>query len=684
MVIDRFNDFEEAFAENFANNFANQEYLFRVDVSKDDMWNTYLNSFPEGTNPIYKTNTEMDCNCCKNFIGNVGNVVKIDPDTFETKTIWDFDFDDAKYSPMMRAMNNLIKSAKIRDVFLLSNKVHLVNHNRSMDNNGHIDKWDHLWAEVPNKFIMSGDDIPARLNTYRTSKEVFLRSLNEISDDSISSVTELINSNNLYRGEEWKKVLKDFGNYKAKYNKAIENGYNTDNFVWFYSVKAGPVVSHIRNHSFGTLLVDISSGVGLDKAVKKYEDIVAPTNYKRPKPIVTKAMIDRAQQTVEELGYMDSLPRRFATLDDITVNNILFSNKDSGKRIEGFNVFDEMRDSNKKENVKSFSRAQEISADDFVKKVLPTAKEVEALVEYKHIPNFVSLIAPVNKDAKNMFKWNNGFSWAYTGNIADSNIRENVKKAGGNVHGVLRFSIQWNDADVWNMCDYDAHCVLPSGHIYYGDKICGGGALDVDITSPKMGIPAVENIVFTNKDRMRSGTYRFFVYPFAPRSGNVGFKAEIEMDGQTFRYEYNNKLDRDVNVASVSLNKDGKFTINHNLTPIDDAQTDVWGVKTNTFVPVSVVMYSPNYWDEQKGIGNKHYMFMLKGCKNPDCPNGFYNEFLDNKLNDHRKVFELLGSKMAVQPSDDQLSGLGFSSTKRNELVVRVKGATNRVMKIKF
>jgi len=34
--------------------------LFIVDVEKNDVWDRYLESFPEGTNPIYKTNTEHD------------------------------------------------------------------------------------------------------------------------------------------------------------------------------------------------------------------------------------------------------------------------------------------------------------------------------------------------------------------------------------------------------------------------------------------------------------------------------------------------------------------------------------------------------------------------------------------------------------------------------------------------
>jgi hypothetical protein len=50
----------------------------------------------------------------------------------------------------------------------------------------------------------------------------------------------------------------------------------------------------------------------------------------------------------------------------------------------------------------------------------------------------------------------------------------------------------------------------------------------------------------------------------------------------------------------------------------------------------------------------------------------------------HRKVFEMIGSKTRAAYSDQQLAGLGFSSTLRNEVIVRVSGSFNRILKIKF
>jgi DNA-binding sugar fermentation-stimulating protein len=75
---------------------------------------------------------------------------------------------------------------------------------------------------------------------------------------------------------------------------------------------------------------------------------------------------------------------------------------------------------------------------------------------------------------------------------------------------------------------------------------------------------------------------------------------------------------------------------------------------------------------------------MLKNCVNPDCPNGFFNEYLKEDLMEHKRVFEALGSRMKVEESPNQLSGFGFAESKRNEIIVKVKGATERVMKVAF
>ena len=499
---------------------------------------------------------------------------------------------------------------------------------------------------------------------------------------------ELIAQGSLYRGEEHKDVLTKFAWFKTNYDKLTPE--QKEIFAWDKTAEAGMSIGRIRNHSIGTLLTDISNGVDLDEAVRRYEIIVAPANYKRPKAIFTKKMLEDARKTLSDMGYIDSLKRRYATLDDITINNILFCNKDSAKRISGGNIFDEMAASIAV-NPKKFNKVEEIGIESFIENVLPTARELEVLFENKLAQNMVSLIAPENKDSKTMFKWANNFCWAYTGNVTDS-MKERVKAAGGDVTGDLRFSIQWNESGMDNV-DLDAHCKTPRGaHIYFGHKrdTTSNGELDVDIQRPNddnraINGVAVENITWADRNKMPEGKYILFVNQYSGTLRN-GFTAEIEFDGQIYSFGYTNMIRQNDNVlvAEVTL-KNGEFSIKGAIPENNRVSTrEVWGLNTNQFVPVSIVMYSPNYWDEQYGIGNKHYFFMLKDCVNPETPNGFYNEFLTNELDKHKHVMEALGGKLAVAAAEDQLSGLGFSSTKRNSIIVKVKGETERTLKVNF
>lgn len=163
-----------------------------------------------------------------------------------------------------------------------------------------------------------------------------------------------------------------------------------------------------------TLLIDLSEGVDLEHAVKSFEAMVAPANYKRPTALVSKKMIDAAKTKIEELGLTYALERRYATLADITINNVLFADRTVRKSLDT-NVFDELSASADRKP-KKLDKVEEISIEKFIKDILPDRRiGIEVLVENKHVNNLVSLIAPVNQTATGLFKWPNNFSWSYNG-----------------------------------------------------------------------------------------------------------------------------------------------------------------------------------------------------------------------------------------------------------------------------
>lgn len=654
-----------AFNTILQNDAGRKDSVFVVDVTGDELWAHYLASFPEGTNPIFRTRTEYDCSCCRNFIKNIGAVVSIKDGKLQT--VWDVEAEDELFQIIADSMAKFVKSLSIAGPFIVSEPAY------GAETTNHKDEtWHHFHAKVPTIFMWKhnqSDYVGERKNDFDGLK----RSIKEIDNDAIEQVADLIDQDSLHKGPEYKGKVDQLRKLKAQYAK-LKTKRARELFLWA-NAKPGT-----RFHStvIGTLLIDLTTGEDLEIAVKKFEDKVSGTNYKRSKALVTQKMIDEAQKLVEKLGLEDSLARRFAVREDISVNDVLFVDGSVKKKLLG-GAFDAVKPTKKNVPVLT-DLVEEISIKDFLSKVLPKADTVEVFVKNEHQASFVSLIAPVNNDAKPLLKWDNNFSWSYDGDATES-IRERVKKAGGKVDGDIRISLSWHNGD-----DLDLSLHKGSTHIYYHNRNEFGATLDIDMNGLDRHdtVAPVENIVWPRKANAQPGTYSIIVHNYSKRStANVGFEVEVEVMGKlyTFAHPKDLRSNEKIKVGEVVIAKGGEVTVNGFTA--GGSSNEKWGVQTETWTQVDLITRSPNFWNDQK-VGHEHIFFMLKGCAKEDGARGFYNEYLRDDLQTHRKVFEVVGAQMRVAANEQQLSGLGFSITKRDEIQVRVKGATNRVLNVKF
>ena len=299
-----FKEFNEILEKHVLSMTKDQKYLFTTDIDGYTLWDLYLSSFPEGTNEIYIERTEHDCSCCRHFVRAFGNVVSIKNN--KITSIWDLKVDDSTYQTVIDWLSAAVKKQVVNEVFVPTERRFGTKKSMDFNPDSKVTEWYHFHAVVSASVkIYPKDDVNSIRGQLRDNRNVFERSLNELTLESIDTVLELIGQKSLYKGEEWNKPLQTFRTLHKAYNK-LNSNKDKANFCWTESLKAGPALSKIKNHSIGVLLTDIADGKDLNQAVKSYETIVAPSNYKRPKAIFTQKMIDSAKKEIEELGFGDS------------------------------------------------------------------------------------------------------------------------------------------------------------------------------------------------------------------------------------------------------------------------------------------------------------------------------------------------------------------------------------------
>ena len=661
--------------------------LFRTQAEPDAMYITYIDTFPAGTNPIYKERTEHDCNCCRAFIRSVGNMVAVIDG--KLVSIWDVTNVGTTYQPVADALSALVKASPIDNFFLHDERSNMGADKSVVLEDGRTKTWSHFSIKLPAALISTGIAIGPKLSESRSTKDVLLRGLKEIKLDAIDTVLELIAQNSIYKGDEFKVMVDGFRALKVEFDK-LTGELAQDIFCWSKVNTTHASISKIRGTLVGTMLVALSGytkadgtvvpSEDLEAAIGAYEAKAAPSNYKRTTALVTAKQKEDARKFAEEGGYMSALDRRPAIVTDIPVTETLFVDRATRQLMTS--AFDEIVIP---EKTKKLDKVEEVPIAKFLADILTTdITSLEVMFENKHGGNLVSLTAPLHADSKNIFKWDNQIAWAYTGDVTDS-IRERVKKQGGNVTGDLCCRLAWDNKD-----DLDFWMIEPNGNkIWFQNKRAlspCGGMLDIDANGGDGNMPnPVENIFYADKRKMKEGVYRLGVNQYNVRErNNIGFTVELDFMGTVYSFNYPKSMRSGENVDVVS------FKYSHSkgieiLTslPSSTSTKEIWGLNTQTFHKVRIAMLSPNFWGDN-AVGNKHFFFMLEGCKNPDKVRGFYNEYLHADFDKHRKTFEILGSKMMSDQSDDQLSGLGFSSTQHTDVIVRVTGKFARTIKLIF
>lgn len=653
--------------------------LFVVD-KREQLSDVYLKAFPAGTDPIYITNTEHDCTCCKNFIKNLGSLVNIHDGV---DTVWNIPNLPYPYDVVAKAMHQHVLVQPIMNVFYSSEATYGAEKTLQSLPDGGVKKWNHFHGAVPRQLVTK--EVGSKQGEARTNVQTLKRGLEELKPNAIETVLELIKNNSLYRGAEFKQAVTAFQKLQAKYLKLKNN--EREVFLWNNYFDAA---AHFRNTVIGVLITDLSLSDDLEGSVKKYEAMVAPANYKRPTALVTPRMVEDALKTVKDLGLEPSLDRRMANIGDITVNNVLWvDNETKGKM--GSSLTNALMLSAKTnvsaKSVKkldaSAQNATEVSIAEFMKDILPTASGIDLLVKNHHEGNFMTVTTATDPDAKLLFKWANPFAWTYTGNVTDS-IREKVKAAGGNVDNAkLRFSLAWFNND-----DLDLHVRTPGGaHIYYGNRRSADGHLDIDMNGSggmSKNRQPVENTSFKS---LQDGEYDVTVHQYSRRETiDVGFQLQVASATHNATYTYKPAVAGNQECLTVTVKKGQVVDVKVINTRLEngDLSKIIWGVPTENFVKVDTILNSPNHWDGQT-IGNKHWFFILDKCTNPESVRGIMNEYLSTELDKHRKVFELIGDKTKCPALENQLSGLGFSETLNSEVTVRVTGSKGqRLYKVKI
>jgi len=598
-------------------------------VGGHGLFEAYLANMPE------KARQHYTCHACHRFMSVSGGFVAINTVSLEKKAVW---WDQGDKTPeffkkSFDAMKNLVLSKPIVKA------VRFTDTTLGFPITG---AWTHFYGKVPGAFV-SNSIGERQAQDITVGHDLLANAITEFTKEQVTAAVNFL-SGNIYRASE---VLPHAKWLQEVFTFVETHPSKKEEFLW---VKAhrNSGFCHIKSGMLGVVLAGIKEGQSEMVLKASFEEKMRPENYHRSQSAPTVSAIENAEKKVMELGLVDSLRRKYLSVDDVK-EHFIWTPRVTSKQEETGGVFDSVKkvaktvkpiDPNKAKDKMTWAK--------FTRDLLPNVTNIRVAVNGSRK---MSLIGPAVPGSRNIIKWENGITWTYNNGV-DGTMRDRVLKAGGRFDDVpFRATLSWD-----SYTDLDLHCVTPKNeHIYYGAKrgYYTKGFLDVDANGGvATTVTPVENIVF---DTIPDGTWKFFVHNYCDRNRNNNpFRAELFVNGHVWH------------IASKLTNTGAKqdlFTIKTEggaVTEIILGKGETEETLEGTFPNVVGILPSPNTWDGN-GSSQKHIFFILEGATAPDGGRGFYNEFIIPELQDIRKVLEIFAGQSEVENKEESTaSGVGY------------------------
>lgn len=607
----------------------NNSVYFAADVTQEEIWDTYLNAFPENERQFH------NCNCCRHFLRDVGGLIVFvkEDNKIVKKTMWEFST-LPEYQPAVNALHNLVKDKTVRIADIPLKNVG-IEYNYSEKHSRNFYHFAYKFDKTQTSSVKS---------KLEGSLQVFSRTLSEWDFEAVDYVIQLIDERQLPSTDS--AGLKELSGY---YNEMIAMNatpveYAAANLAQAYKV------TNLRNTALGTLITDLSK-VGLsdqdeiDKVIGAYKRMVDPANYKQGESFISPATMKKLIETFVNTGLQNRLNRRY--LQKHELNNVKW------KYVEpATNNFLLQMQKDLPVDVKRYSNAKTIKYSELLE--LPFT---ELRMLFQEPKNLCTVLTSVEDEGPQLLSNKNDWNIMYTGNMSGASmLHERVKAAGGTIN-YFNVSLGWHTNH-----DLDLALVLPNNdNVYYRVKkrMYKNTFFTLDIDAHAGGndlVPhPVENIY---SDALPDGKYKILVTNYLYNSGGIedGFDVVIKLGDQLWEFhephciKTNQKWIKEFEVIN------GKINLPNGTVK----QITKWGVKTNVFHNVEHVVEI-----------DEHVLF-LNSEFHPDETLETVNtaQILPAIYNDNKKAIQAMLRKTQVTVSPQSTSGLGFIRGSGDKIII--------------